>query len=609
MTDIPILAAQIYDTFSDVVAVLAPTGATSPTRHTRFRGHVVSRMEQIQGRPIHVRPGPRRRGNAMMVLTGAPPKTRPLVLCCSPRLPPYVYAGGETAMLGLCSSLQRRGCDVVAVEGEGPGGVEVIKGVLMHSGFPRWETKYTKPLLARLKPDVIVTQFEAAHPFLEHSGGVPVYVYCHVRWSYDHPVEQGMKPAGWIFTSYALWNECGQPKNSVVVHPILDRMRVCGWHGKRKNITMVNPSYLKGGDVVLSLSHAFPDEHFVVARGGYGADVEGLEARPNVEFLGPLHDLRPFYGNSKLHLVPSRSETYGMAAAEARLAGVPVVASDLPGLHEALPDSAWYAPPGDHTSWAMVVGEVLRRRVVSTPATQHYETQAEEDLRALENLWTGRHRLVTSSGNPRVTVMLVSHNRPKFLRQALAGIQRQTLSDWEVIIIDDSTDPAVHRFLRSIKDPRISWHYHANANLSWKRNQVLRLARAPIVANNDDDDISLPTRLEETVNAFAADPELGILWGYAVLINEKGDAVGRHRWDAEEKRIRVHSGSAAWRTKWAREVMYNEKWSPPGERWRPGHDYDFYKRYRAIHPKQLAIPKDLVHYRVVGPRVSSKRSW
>jgi glycosyltransferase involved in cell wall biosynthesis len=606
---------RVFDTFSNISVILAPSVGVSPKRYTRFAGQVVCFTDELEGRPLAVRSG-RPPGDALMVLTGVPQRKKPLALCCSPRLPPFVYAGAETAMMGLCLALERRGFDVVAVEGEGPPGLSSMGGIALRSGFPRWETKYTKALLRKLKPDIIVAQFEAVIPFMEHAAGTPVYAYAHVPWSYHLPAERGLAPDGWIFTSYALWDACGRPQDSLVFHPVIDRMRVCGWRGRRKNVTMVNPSWAKGGDVVLALSHAFPEEHFALVRGGYGDIVEGLSARPNVEIIGPLRDMRPFYGNSKLHLVPSREETYGMAAAEARMAGAPVVASDLPGLHEALPDLARYAPPGDADAWVRVVGEALRGDCVAAPATKHFAQQARQDVWALENWWMNRHQIGSNLGDPKVTVMMMSHNRPNFIRQAISGIQQQSLRDWELIIIDDSTDPDVLKILRRVQlqDPRVRVVYHETGNLSWKRNQVLRLARAPIIANNDDDDISDPMRLEVTVRAFRADPKLGIFWGFAHLIDAEGERCGTHRWHAagmsmeSAGRLKVHSGSAAFRTEWAREVMYDEEWST-GTRWRPGHDYDFYFRYLQNHPKVANYDGYLCSYRVVGPRVSSGKSW
>ncbi|MEZ5092671.1 glycosyltransferase family 4 protein [Nocardioides sp.] len=56
------------------------------------------------------------------------------------------------------------------------------------------------------------------------------------------------------------------------------------------------------------------------------------------------------YAAADLVVVPSRHESYGMVAAEALAAGVPVVASDVGGLREALstgPDACLFVPPDE----------------------------------------------------------------------------------------------------------------------------------------------------------------------------------------------------------------------------------------------------------------------
>jgi len=60
-------------------------------------------------------------------------------------------------------------------------------------------------------------------------------------------------------------------------------------------------------------------------------------------------------------LVPSRSaETFGLAAAEAMAAGLPVVASDIPGYAAVLPPTCGrLVPPGDAGALAGALRELL----------------------------------------------------------------------------------------------------------------------------------------------------------------------------------------------------------------------------------------------------------
>src|SRR5262249_9390813 len=66
-----------------------------------------------------------------------------------------------------------------------------------------------------------------------------------------------------------------------------------------------------------------------------------------------------------LFIMPSRSEAWGLAALEAMVHGVPVVASNIQGLAEIVSDgeSGWLIPPGDPHALASAIA-----RAASDPA-------------------------------------------------------------------------------------------------------------------------------------------------------------------------------------------------------------------------------------------------
>ena len=105
---------------------------------------------------------------------------------------------------------------------------------------------------------------------------------------------------------------------------------------------------------------------------------------------------------------------------------------------------------------------------------------------------------------PTVSVIIANYNGGRFIRDALASCLRQTLSDIEIIVIDDaSTDDSVDqvRFLapqdrrvQLIEMPRQMGPGHA-------RNMGLAKARGSWLAVLDSDDIMHPERLAQLVEA------------------------------------------------------------------------------------------------------------
>lgn len=103
---------------------------------------------------------------------------------------------------------------------------------------------------------------------------------------------------------------------------------------KREFITFVGAlRRYKGLEDFLKLAEYFPGERFIVLGDG-PLRVLAERAPPNVEFLGYREDVENFLRRSKLIVVPSRREGFGLVVLEGNMAGVPVVARRVGALPE-----------------------------------------------------------------------------------------------------------------------------------------------------------------------------------------------------------------------------------------------------------------------------------
>ena len=100
---------------------------------------------------------------------------------------------------------------------------------------------------------------------------------------------------------------------------------------------------------------------------------------------------------------------------------------------------------------------------------------------------------------PQISVVLTTYNRSKCLARAINSILNQTLTNFELVIINDGSTDDTRKVLADYakKDERIKVYHQRNSGLAQARNAGVRQAKGAYIAFMDDDDYSLPKRLEE----------------------------------------------------------------------------------------------------------------
>ena len=121
---------------------------------------------------------------------------------------------------------------------------------------------------------------------------------------------------------------------------------------------------------------------------------------------------------------------------------------------------------------------------------------------------------------PKVSVLLPVYNGEKYLPEAVDSILAQTFTDYEFLIIDDGSTDNSFKILKSYKDKRIKLiKNEKNIGLSLSLNKGINLASGEYIARMDQDDISLPNRLEEQLEYFSLHKEISILGSWFKVIS------------------------------------------------------------------------------------------
>jgi glycosyltransferase involved in cell wall biosynthesis len=128
---------------------------------------------------------------------------------------------------------------------------------------------------------------------------------------------------------------------------------------------------------------------------------------------------------------------------------------------------------------------------------------------------------------PLVSVILPVFNASKYLKASVRSILDQTFKDLELIVIDDGSTDGSLETIRGISDDRLIIFQQKNIGLAATLNRGLELARANLIARQDNDDVSHPERLAKQYEYMTAHKDVQLLGTRARIVDEAGNATGR----------------------------------------------------------------------------------
>ena len=107
----------------------------------------------------------------------------------------------------------------------------------------------------------------------------------------------------------------------------------------------------------------------------------------------------------------------------------------------------------------------------------------------------------------KISVIIPTFNRKKTLERAIQSVMNQSLSPFEILIIDDGSNDGTEEWIKE-NFQNIKYIYQNNHGVSSARNIGIENAYGEWVAFLDSDDEWLPNKLYEQVKAIESNPEM-----------------------------------------------------------------------------------------------------
>lgn len=147
-----------------------------------------------------------------------------------------------------------------------------------------------------------------------------------------------------------------------------------------------------------------------------------------------------------------------------------------------------------------------------------------------------------SNALPKISVVIITYNRVDLLPKAIASVMAQSFRDFEIIIIDDSSQDGTEAYARGLamKEKRVKYFRNEfNLGISKSRNRGVAFARGEYIAMLDSDDYWLDKNKLKKQSAYLDKyPDVGLIGTAIRCENEKGVALKEDVYAVRNKAIR-----------------------------------------------------------------------
>ena len=121
--------------------------------------------------------------------------------------------------------------------------------------------------------------------------------------------------------------------------------------------------------------------------------------------------------------------------------------------------------------------------------------------------------IMSHDSHPQVSIVVACYNAEPYLGDAMESLVGQTFENWELIVVNDGSTDGSPAYLRGLakRDARVRVIDQDNQGQNAAANRAISIAKAPLIARMDADDVCHPQRLQKQITFMDRNPHVGLL--------------------------------------------------------------------------------------------------
>jgi glycosyltransferase involved in cell wall biosynthesis len=287
---------------------------------------------------------------------------------------PNLNAGAENYTHNLNKYLLSQGHKIIVLIPKDYGGLKNVDRIYEGISIFTVEDPNIRHQLVEWS-DIVFTHLDFAGITVNYiQNNRPIVFIAHNTFFYAYEYLKNKKNVFIIYNSLHASQITPFENEYTVLRPPITAKRTITNSINNKYITLVNINENKGGKILKELAEQMINHKFMGVKGSYGDQVEQPLC---VKIHENTPDITEIYKQTRLIIMPSGYESWGMVASEACINGIPVIASDVFGLKENL-DYAGTLLPNDITKWIQAIKLYDNEEI--------YEQKSKQGLKRAEEL-------------------------------------------------------------------------------------------------------------------------------------------------------------------------------------------------------------------------------
>ena len=198
----------------------------------------------------------------------------------------------------------------------------------------------------------------------------------------------------------------------------------------------------------------------------------------------------------------------------------------------------------------------------------------------------------------RLSIVTPSYNQAEFVERTIKSVLDQNYPDLEYIIQDGGSTDGSTEILDRYKKYLKGSNSERDKGQADAINKGLKLATGDILAWINSDDIYLPGTFNYVVNYFNRNPNIDVVYGHRILINNCDQEIGRWILPRHDKKVLVWADFIPQETLFWRRRIWEKVGGKLNDEFNFALDWDLLLRFQEMDAKIVRLPRFLAAFRV-----------